>query len=394
MDSKRYSKFTAFNQVFIRECKRLVSSPIYLFGMIIAPVFCYVFFATLMDSGMPKDFPVGVVMEDNSDAARSLSRNLDSFSETQVVAHYSNMADATHDMQCGKIYGIYYIPHDMSRNLYGQRQPKVSFYTNNSILVAGSLLFKDFKMMSELTSAAATRSVLYAHGITEHQSLPLIQPIVIDTHAIGNPWISYSVYLNNTLVPGILMIMIFLITVYSIGVEIKDRSAREWLHLGNNSIWISLYAKLLPQTIVFTIMGILYNVILYGFLHYPCNSGIGSMLLATFCFVLASQSMGVMMIGTLPTLRFGMCFATLWGVVSFSISGFSFPCIAMHPMLQALSNLFPLRHYFLIYADQALNGYPMVYSWRSYLALLLFMTLPYIIAPRLKSALIFYKYIP
>jgi ABC-2 type transport system permease protein len=380
--------------VFFREWGRIFAKPIYMFAMVIAPLFCYVFFVTLMSEGMPKDFPVGVVVQDNSKAARTLVRNLDSFSETKVVAHYPNMADATHDMQSGKIYGIYYIPRNTSRDAYGQRQPRLSFYTNNSILVAGSLLYKDFKMMSELGSGYATRQVLYGHGITEKQSMALLQPIVIDSHAVGNPWLSYSIYLNNTLVPGILMMMIFLLTVYAIGEEIKERTAREWLHLGNNSIWISVYAKLLPQTIIFTLMGILYNVYLYGFQHYPCNSGIFPMLLATFCFVLASQSMGILMIGTLPTLRYGLSFATLWGVVSFSISGFSFPVLGMHPMLQALSNLFPLRHYFLIYVDQALNGYPMVYSWQSYLALLLFMMLPYLIAPRLKSALIYYKYVP
>ena len=61
---------------------------------------------------------------------------------------------------------------------------------------------------------------------------------------------------------------------------------------------------------------------------------------------------------------------------------------------QALANLFPLRHYFLIYVDQALNGYPMIYSWVNYVALLIFMMLPFLIAHRLKGALVYYKYMP
>ena len=93
------------------------------------------------------------------------------------------------------------------------------------------------------------------------------------------------------------------------------------------------------------------------------------------------------MIGTLPTLRLGLSFASLWGVLSFSMCGLSFPAMAMHPVLQGLANLFPLRHYFLIYADQALNGYPMIYSW-------IFMMLPFLVARRLKEALIHYKYLP
>lgn len=388
------TKYKALWNVMKREGKRLVSRPLYLFCMVVAPLFCYVFFTTLMDSGLPQDMPVGVVDEDLTTTSRQLARNLDAFEQTAVVAHYPNVSEARQAMQRGDIYGFYYIPEGTTAKVQAQRQPKVSFYTNNTLLIAGSLLYKDMKMMSELASGAAARSVLYAKGATEDQAMGFLQPIVIDTHPLNNPWINYSVYLNNTFTPGVLMLMIFMVTVFSIGVEIKDRTARQWLRTGNNSIWISLAGKLLPHTAVFFLMGILYNVYLYGFLHFPCNSGILPMLFATLCLVLASQGMGILMIGVLPTLRLGLSFASLWGVLSFSMCGLSFPAMGMHPTLQALANLFPLRHYFLIYVDQALNGYPMIYSWTNYVALLLFMMLPFLIAHRLKATLIYYKYVP
>ncbi len=387
-------KYIALYHVAKRECHRLVSRPLYLFCMVIAPLFCYVFFTTLMASGLPTDLPVGAVDLDNSNTSRKLLRNLDAFSQTGIVEQYNSVNEARHAMQQGKIYGFFYIPAHLSAEAQSQRQPTLSFYTNNSYLIAGSLLFKDMKMMGELASGSAARSVLYAKGATESQAMAFLQPIVIDTHPLNNPWLNYSVYLCNTLLPGVLMLMIFMITVYSIGVEIKDRTAREWLRTGNNSIYISLVGKLLPHTVIFTIMGIFYNVYLYGFLHFPCNSGIFSMIFATLFLVLASQSLGVVMIGTFPSLRLGLSFASLWGVISFSISGFTFPVMAMHPVLQALSNLFPLRHYFLIYVDQALNGYSMAYSWINYMALLIFMMLPFLVIHRLKKALIYYKYMP
>ena len=391
---ERDKKYKSLWLVMKRECRRLVSRPLYLFCMVIAPLFCYLFFTTLMGSGLPTNLPVGAVDMDQSAISRNLIRNLDAFGQTAVVARYGNVNDARIAMQEGKIYGFFYIPKGLSADAQSQRQPKISFYTNNSYLIAGSLLFKDMKMMSELASGAVSRSALYAKGATEDQAMAFLQPIVIDTHPLNNPWLNYSVYLCNTLVPGVLMLLIFMVTVYSIGTEIKDRTAREWLRVSNNSIYIALAGKLLPQTVVFFIMGIFYNVYLYGFLHFPCNSGILPMLFATLCLVLASQCCGIVMIGTLPTLRLGLSFASLWGVISFSISGFSFPVMAMHPVLQALSNLFPLRHYFLIYVDQALNGYSMIYSWPNYMALLIFMVLPFLVVHRLKEALIYYKYVP
>lgn len=377
-----------------RECRRLISRPLYLFCMVIAPLFCYLFFTTLMDSGLPTHLPVGAVDLDNTSTSRNILRNLDAFQQTAIVAHYGSVGEARSAMQEGEIYGFFYIPKGLSQQAQTQQQPTLSFYTNNSYLIAGSLLFRDMKMMGELAAGSAGRSVMLAQGATEEQAMALLQPIVIDTHALNNPWLNYSVYLCNTLVPGVLMLMIFMVTVFSIGVEIKERTAREWLRMGNNSIYIALAGKFLPQTAVFFLMGIFYNVYLYGILDFPCNSGIFPMILATLLLVLASQSCGIVMIGVLPTLRLGLSFASLWGVVSFSISGFSFPVMAMHPVLQALSNLFPLRHYFLIYVDQALNGYDMVYSWFNYVALLVFILLPFLVVHRLKEALIYYKYVP
>ncbi|MCD8031874.1 MAG: ABC transporter permease [Bacteroides sp.] len=391
---RREKKHIALRNVMARECRRLISRPLYLFCMVIAPLFCYLFFTTLMDSGLPTHLPVGAVDLDNTSTSRNILRNLDAFQQTAIVAHYGSVGEARSAMQEGEIYGFFYIPKGLSQQAQTQQQPTLSFYTNNSYLIAGSLLFRDMKMMGELAAGSAGRSVMLAQGATEEQAMALLQPIVIDTHALNNPWLNYSVYLCNTLVPGVLMLMIFMVTVFSIGVEIKERTAREWLRMGNNSIYIALVGKFLPQTAVFFLMGIFYNVYLYGILDFPCNSGIFPMILATLLLVLASQSCGIVMIGVLPTLRLGLSFASLWGVVSFSISGFSFPVMAMHPVLQALSNLFPLRHYFLIYVDQALNGYDMVYSWFNYVALLVFILLPFLVVHRLKEALIYYKYVP
>jgi ABC-2 type transport system permease protein len=380
--------------VMRREFRRLVGEPLYIFAMVIAPLFCYIFFTTLMDEGLPKELPVGVVDMDGTSVSRNIVRNLDSFTQTSVVAHYPDVSEARHAMQQGDIYAFFYLPKGLSADANNQQQPKISFYTNNSYLIAGSLLLRDMRTMSELASGAAARKVMYAKGATEGQAMALLQPIVIDTHALNNPWINYSVYLCNTLVPAILMILIFMITVYSIGVEIKEQTAREWLEMSDGSMLTALAGKLLPHTLIFSIMGVFYNAYLYGILHFPCNSGILPMIVATLCFVLASQCCGVFMISMLPTLRLGLSFASLWGVVSISISGFSYPVMAMHPTLQAVSNLFPLRHYFLIYVNQALNGYSMGYAWTNYLALLLFMMLPLLVARRLRGALLNFKYMP
>ena len=83
--------------------------------------------------------------------------------------------------------------------------------------------------MSELAGGAIGRATLYAKGATEDQAMAFLQPIVIDSHVLNNPWLNYSVYLSNTIIPGILMLLIFMTTVYIIGSDTKTNTQKEWM---------------------------------------------------------------------------------------------------------------------------------------------------------------------
>lgn len=377
-----------------RELRRMASKPIYWFCMIAAPLFCFVFFTSLMAEGLPTDMPLGLVDNDNTTTSRSLARNLDAFEMTSIKEQYANVTEAREAVQRGDIYGFYYIPKGTTRKAQRQELPVVSFYTNYSYLVAGSLLYRDMRTMSELASGAASRTVLYAKGATERQAMAFLQPIVIDSHAINNPWLNYNVYLSNVILPGLLMLFIFMVTVFSIGTEVKYNTVHDWLIMARGSMFHALAGKLLPQTLIFFLIGIAFAIGLYGVLHFPCHCGLPTMLLVMFLGIIGAQGLGVFMFTMLPTLRMSLSFASLWGVISFSICGMSYPVMAMHPTLQGLSLLFPLRHYFLLYVNCALDGYPLMNAAPYVVGLLLFAMLPLLLLHRLKKMLLVVPYIP
>lgn len=380
--------------VISREMRRMVRQPLYWFCLVAAPILSVIFFTTLMDSGLPQNLPLGIVDQDNTTTSRSITRNLDAFQAAAVTQRYASVTEARRAVQQGDIYGFYYIPQGTSRKAQRQEIPTVSFYTNYAYLVAGSLLYRDMRTMSELASGAATRSVLYAKGAREEQAMAFLQPIVIDTYAIGNPWLNYSVYLCNTLVPGILMIFIFMVTVYSLGIEVKQGTTGTWLAVAKGRIRTAVAGKLLAQTLVFMLVGLFILWYLYLHLRFPCHAGIGTMMAVMTLGILGAQGLGVFMFAMLPSLRLGLSFASLWGVLSFSICGMSFPVMAMHPALQGLAWLFPLRHYFLLYVNCALDGLPIANAWPYAVALLLFAALPIVLMRRLRQVMLYVPYTP
>jgi ABC-2 type transport system permease protein len=374
-----------------REIRRLLTGKIYWFCIFFAPLSCCLFFLSLMHEGLPENLPIAVVDMDNTSSSRSLSRQLDAFEGVEVTAQYADFSQAQTEMRKGNIYGIFFIPRHFTQQTVSGKQPVLSFYTNNSYLIAGSLLFKDMKVVSTLAAGSVALQMGRAKGYTDRQIMASIQPVIIETHPIGNPGLNYSIYLNNVILPGILALMIMCVTVYSIGIEIKEKTVKDWLSDGKFSMIPSIIGKLIPQTILFFITGLLMYILLYIVMQFPVHGHIAAMLSALFLLIIASQALGVFMIGCFPTLRLGLSFACLFGMIAFSITGFSFPVDAMYPPIQAVSNVFPLRHYFLIYVDQALNERAFFYSRHHYLALLAFLIMPVFIWRNLKWSL---KYSP
>jgi ABC-2 type transport system permease protein len=87
-----------------------------------------------------------------------------------------------------------------------------------------------------------------------------------------------------------------------------------------------------------------------------------------------------------------MC--SLVGILAFSIAAFSFPLQAMYGSVAIFSYIMPVRWYFLIYIDQALNGIPFYFSRLYYVALLVFPLVAMLGTGRLKRAAANPVYVP
>lgn len=379
--------------IFRRELRIFAHRPLFLFTMIVAPVLCIIFFTTLMADGLPTKLPAGLVDEDDTHITRIITRILGSMEETDLAVRYPSFTEARRAMQRGEIYGFFYIPQGLTEDAIANRQPRLSFYTNETYFVPGTLLMKDLRYACELAGLALTRETLYGKGLTEEQAMGILQPIVIETHPLNNPYLDYSVYLNNIILPGILILLVMLSTTYTIGLEWKRSTQRELYSMSGYSSTVALVGKLLPQTFLFSLMFVFYDVYFYKFLMFPCNSGIWAMMLLGIVTVMAAQAFGVFLFGAfIGQMRLSMCLCSLWGILSFSLAGFTYPVPAMDGLLQRLSWLFPLRHYYLIYVNQALDGYSILYVWQSAVALLAFLLLPCTVLWRYRAAFLKYEY--
>lgn len=359
-------------QTIKREWGRLCSRPIYLVAMVGVPVLSALFFLSLLGEGLPQKVPTAIVDLDNSTMSRNLDRSLNSMELIDVTMHLDNYHDAVDRVRRGEIFGFFLIPDNFESDALAGRTPTLSYYSNMTYFVPGTLAYKGFKTMGVSTSGAIVETMLVSNGLTENTAGTILQPVVFDTHPVGNPWTNYSIYLSNSFIPGVLELMIMLVTVFSICSEIKQGTSVRWLAGARGSMTTAVIGKLLPQTVIFTVVGFFINALLFRYYHFPLNGNPGNMFLAMFLFVVASQAMAVFICGLLPNLRLALSICSLLCILAFSIAAFSFPVQSMYGAIGIFSYILPVRWYFLIYIDQALNGIDIYYSRFYYAALLAF----------------------
>ncbi len=378
-----------------RGIRTLCSRRIYLFMMVIVPMFGAFFFLNLMEEGLPLKVPVAMVDMDHSSMSRRITRSLKAGELIDISADVESFHEAMEMVRTGKTFGFFYIPADFQENALSGRTPTLSFFSNMSIFVPGTLSFKGFKTVAVTTSGSIVEATLTSTGIgSAINGSEMLMPLRLDTHPIGNPCTNYSVYLSNSFLAGLIALLVMVVTVFSITSEIKHHTSPEWLDTARGSIVVALAGKLLPQTVIFSAMGIGMQAVMYGFLHFPMNCPAWYMILAMILLVVSSQAFGLLVVEIVPNVRLSLILVSLTGILSFSIAGFSFPVEKMYGAIGIFAYILPIRYYFLIYIDQALNGLPLYYSRIYYVVMLGMTLLPVVGLGRLRRICLRPVYVP
>lgn len=370
--------------IMVRSMVQIVRRPLMWVAMLGLPLFLFLFVTSLLDKGLPTRIPAAIVDRDGTALSREITQTLNGMQMVDLTMTPNSYSEARHALQEGKVYGFFLIPEDFEADLLAGRSPEITFYTNMSYFVPGSMLFKTFKSTAIYTKAGVAVSVAQAVGVDAEAAAPLLQPVDIATRGIGNPQLNYGIYLANSFIPGIMQVMIMLVTVFSLGQEIKRHTSIRLLRMAKGSIFRAIYAKMFPQTIIWWIIILFMTAWLFKYNHYTMAGSWGWMILSEFLFVLASQGFAIFVFGLLPNLRLSLSVCALTGILSFSIAAFSFPEQSMYPAMSIFSWLMPVRYNFLIYADQALAGRDIYYSRIWFAAYFAYILIPLLVLPRIK----------
>lgn len=377
-----------FVQVIKRELQRMISRPIYIMMTMVIPSLVIIFFATFLNQGVPKQMPIAIVDFDNSALSRTISRNLSAGQMCSVKYKLSSYESAKVKMRQGKIYAFVVIPRDFEKDVYTGKAPNVNFYMEYAHYLGSSLIMKEINTTLTTIAVGADLKMRLLKGENTSYAMSQVNPISNDNHIIANPILNYALYLSSIMMPGIICIMAMICTIYAVGIELKIGSSRRWLVYSNRNILTALSAKLFPYTLLYTIMIILSEIVMEKFMGFPNEGNPAVMYLGAMFTVISYQAMGLLILGIVPSMRTAMSVAAFYGVMSFTLTGFTYPNEAMLPAVRPFTFIYPLRQYYQLYCNVQINGLPFAENLLPFAFLMIFWLLPFFVVKRIKAVAI------
>lgn len=381
-----------FYQVFRRELDRMVSRRLYFGICIVVPLFCIFFMSTIFGSGQMENIPVGVVDLDQTTISRNIIRSSETVPTFKVVKHYPDLTAARDAVLKKEIYAYFVIPSNFQAHLLSGEDATIPYYFHYALLSVGVELDNAFKLFLANISIKPIVVAGQISGRSDSEMEDFLIPVSTQSHPLSNPSLDYSIYLTNPFFFVLLQIIILLLTIYILGIEIKFKTADDWLKAANGNMVIAVTAKLLPYTVIFITMGILANFVMFGILKIPYPGTFLELNLVTALFIIATQAFGTLIFSLFPAVSLIISLVSMIGSLGATLSGVTFPVPFMFPIIYHLSFLFPVRHFVEINQNILYGNYGFAYAWQNVSCLFIYMLLALLLLPHLKRAILSHKY--
>ncbi|WP_153913867.1 ABC transporter permease [Shewanella sp. TC10] len=324
-----------------QELKRLWHSPWQLALVTYIPLVSILCLWWLFSAGLPRQLPVAVVDQDNSQLTRTLTRNLTANSVIKPIA-FSQLPDAEAAMKKAEVYAVVVFPHKFKKSLLTSGSPTVDIRYNSQFLLVGKLLSSQLQLSlgAGLMEVAGLKQLLI--GVNSASVAVNLSPVTSQTTALFNRNNNYVGFL----VPPVLIALLQLLAMMTFVNTLNDSLIKtKETYLLPDNFWSQVASKVLLYTPMMVLHGCFILVWLYGYLGLPIAGSMSLLVIALLMMLLALWTLVILVFLLMREPARSVSFCTALFAPAFAFMGVTFPVNDMPLVAQWWRLIMPSSHY-------------------------------------------------
>ncbi|MDQ7042280.1 MAG: ABC transporter permease [Sulfurimonas sp.] len=344
----------ALNTAFIQELREIKSSLYKLSLLLCLPLLCFSLLVGIFYSGVATKLPVVVVDNDKSSLSKKLLFNINASPTLEIKYKVLDTISGINLVKSTKAYALLVIPNKFEKDTLLGLQPKVTLMLNTQFVLIGKMI------KAALIEVVTTTSgeVEYVKHLIEiknsEESLAKTVPINLQVTPFFNTYKNYFFFLVSALLPAVWQIFIVIGTLVSFGTLFKSKGEESFF--SKEHLFMSIVGKLLPYTLVYTLLGVAVLIYIYGFEGWIFQGSYGLMLLAIFFTVVAYQAVSLLFFVTGFDYARSLSLGAVYTAPAFAFLGVTFPVSSMNSFALFWRDLLPISYYMEIQISQSNYG--------------------------------------
>ncbi|MEE3651199.1 MULTISPECIES: ABC transporter permease [unclassified Brenneria] len=322
----------SFRASFRLEVNTALRSPVVHWLGWCFPLLLFILLGSIFSVGTMQDLPVSVIDNDHSTLSRDLIRKLDAGSHARVVPVTGGLDEALQRLRSAQDYGLLYIPADFEAGVLAGHQPSVIFYYNALFYGAGFYSTLDFSTLIAEFNGRYRGIIAQESGHT----LPALGDVSMAYGSLFNASGSYVYY--QQFAATIHLLQLFAVTCM---IYVLERSGSI---VERRPFIPAMLGKLAPYTLCYTLLLIVEMAVLVWLSDAHMSGNPLYMLLVGFFYVMAAQSIGVLLF---TFTRTALTAYTMMGIIvsiALTFSGLAVPELSMPLPAQIIAQIEPLTH--------------------------------------------------
>jgi ABC-2 type transport system permease protein len=353
--------FRGLGAILFKEFIIVWRDPMTLFFMFFPPLVEMIAFGYALDNDV-RHMAMVVLNEDRTVESRQFVDRFVNTETFRVVGEVGSIEAMASEIRKGHAYAGLQIPPTFTRDIHAGQPAQVQ------LLVDGSNSTTALQALNTALAVALTQSVQSLLRETGRHDIPIdVRPQMLYNPTMRSP---------NFYIPGVIGIVLQIGTTFATAMAVvreREKGTLEQLLVSPLSRWGLMLGKLVPYLCIGMTMGVILFLIMRFLFHVPIAGNVIAMLFATFVYVFALLSLGLLVATKAENQMQALQMSMTFMLPSVFFSGFIFPRETMPWIFYALGALMPATYFISLMRAIILRGAHFLEYWPS-LAILIVMS--------------------
>jgi ABC-2 type transport system permease protein len=366
--------------LFKKEAELVLNDYSILLVLLAAPLLYFLLIGTTYMNKDEEEVSVGIVDLDQTKSSKAFLNKINATQKVAITNNYNNLLEAKSGLYKFEVQGIINIPSGFEKKLKKNESSPIGLILNNTKFLSSNDINKTVNLVSLDYALESRQKFFESKGINPSFAEQKANPITAQIHAVYNPTNNYG----NFLLPALLFLILHQTLLIGLAESIASDREKGLMQVGFEESDNNFLNYILGKTGFYLLLYFAYllltYLVAYPFFDLPVKGNFFLLIAVSLVFFSATILYGWFISSFFKSQARAMEIIAFTSYPVFLVTGITWSVSEMPLFLQFISNLIPLKPFFIFLKKLAIMGVDSHFYLNEIIHLLILLLIGYIAA--------------